>query len=148
MHALKRTLIILSFFLTGIIILLLYKLSVVTTEQNEKRLAEIRLNDSLRIDSTRFLSGKLLYAAHCNTCHNFYRTDHYFTGVVDRWSSKDTLKMFIRDPLRTAKIDRYSEKLIDDHDPIVMPSFPKLKDEELELMIYYMSIESHSKIIN
>lgn len=56
--------------------------------------------------------------------------------------------MFIRDPLRTAKIDRYSEKLIDDHDPIVMPSFPKLKDEELELMIYYMSIESHSKIIN
>jgi hypothetical protein len=145
MGRLKTTFIISSLILLGIIILMLYKFSVNATRQNSKRLAEIMRQDSLRVDSTKFFTSKLLFEKNCNACHNFYKTDNFLIGVVDRWHSRDTLKMFIKDPAGTAKINEYAKKVIDEYVQVKMPSYPNLKDEELELMVYFMDAAPYRK---
>lgn len=85
--------------------------------------------------------GRALFNANCASCHKMDKdlTGPALQGVVDRWSSKDLLKLWIRNwPAAVATGDPYATKM-KDWSPAAMTLFPNLSTEELDALIDYMA---------
>jgi cytochrome c551/c552 len=84
--------------------------------------------------------GKALFNANCASCHKIDKdlTGPALMGVEERWSSKDLLKLWIKNWDAAVKTgDAYAVKM-KDWSPNVMNVFPNLADAELEAILTYI----------
>ena len=96
-------------------------------------------NDVIAGDSATIAAGETLFNQHCSGCHNFRRD-----GIGPRLSgltntvSAEWLHQFIKDPQQLiASGDERANQLLKRY-RVVMPSFPALKDDEVDAIIAFM----------
>lgn len=85
--------------------------------------------------------GRALFNANCASCHKMDKdlTGPALKGVVDRWSSVDLLKLWIRNwPAAVATGDKHAVEM-KNWSPAAMSLFPNLTDAELDALIDYMA---------
>ena len=99
----------------------------------------------ISVDTDQVTAGKILFEQHCSTCHNFtQKTIGPNLSGLTREMESNWIKSFIKD----------SQHLIDQGDnraaeiyaeyKVPMPSFPALKEEELDALLSYLHTFSKS----
>jgi cytochrome c551/c552 len=96
---------------------------------------------------TKQIDGKQLFMANCGACHHVTRnlTGPSFYGVRSRWKNKKLLYAYIRNSTEVIKKDAYAKALFEKWNKVVMTSFPKLKDAEIDAIFNYVDEEAKKK---
>jgi mono/diheme cytochrome c family protein len=91
--------------------------------------------------------GKILFQAHCASCHRLFGTGISLFGFERRgpWSDREKLYEFIRDPVALFKKDPYMRQWLKETG-VMMPAFPDLTDTEIDCIVGYIN-ESEKKIL-
>jgi cytochrome c551/c552 len=95
----------------------------------------------MTVHTVQAQDGRALFNANCASCHKMDKdlTGPALQGVVDRWSSEDLLKLWIRNwPAAVATGDKHAVEM-KDWSPAAMTLFPNLTDDELNALINYMA---------
>ncbi|MCU0320909.1 MAG: cytochrome c [Chitinophagaceae bacterium] len=106
-----------------------------------KVIKETNENNTYQID------GKQLFMANCGACHHATRnlTGPSFYGVRTRWKDKKLLYAYVRNSTEVIKKDAYAKALFEKWNKVVMTSFPKLKDAEIDAIFNYVDEEAKKK---
>lgn len=84
--------------------------------------------------------GKALFNTNCASCHKVDKdlTGPALLGIEDRWSSKELLKVWIKNwSAAVATGDAYAAKM-KDWSPAAMNAFPNLADAEVDAILTYI----------
>lgn len=99
---------------------------------------ELTMNSYLK-DELSLQHGMELFNQHCASCHNFNEREiGPSLGGITSNVDKDWLIAFIKNPIETIeKGDARANKLYEEY-KIYMPSFPNLKDKDLEDLLSFI----------
>jgi mono/diheme cytochrome c family protein len=103
--------------------------------------------DSTAIIASRYRAGKNLFIQNCSPCHaiNHSEDPPLLKDVEDRWSDRNKLYAFIRDPQDVIKADGYAKDLYEKYNKLNMPAFPNLTNKDIDDILLYVRLVYASK---
>lgn len=141
---LVQELLLLTLFLLFAILALIINLHFFSKSPNSETETQKEILIAQPLKTNQTILGKQLFKANCAACHNRNMKDDLagpaLGNVQKRWASNDvSIFDFIRNSQAVIKSgNAYARALYGKWKPTEMPSFPNLKDEEIEAILNFI----------
>jgi len=104
---------------------------------------DISTMKSAILSDPRFEKGKQLFSTNCSSCHALVHVDGpSLAGVEERVPDKQILYSWIRNSEAVIKSgNEYFTNLYNAYNKVSMNSFPKLTDEDIDAILFYIKVK-------